>query len=128
MTENTMVDPVEIPVPVGYRVLVRPSVVENKSSGGILLDASTTDANKHLTYTGMVVAMGELCYTDKRFAIGDRDPKPWCKVGDKVLFGQYAGQKIKILAKDGSEVEMVMLNDDEIKGRVKDPVNYRAYI
>ena len=118
----------ECPVPVGYRILVRPAMVEEKSSGGIILDASSQDANKHLTYVGEVLAMGELCYTSERFAIGDRDPRRWCNVGDTVLFGQYAGQRIKVQAKDGSDVELVLLNDDEIKARAESPVNYRAYI
>lgn len=118
----------EVPSAVGYRIIVRPAIVEEKSSGGIILDASSQDANKHLTYVGEVISMGDLCYTEDRFKLGDREPVRWCCVGDMVLFGQYAGQKIRCQATDGSDVELVVLNDDEIKARVSDPVNYRAYI
>jgi len=127
MTPND-IELTEMPEPTGYRVLIKPAIGEDTTAGGIILANSVTNANKHLTYVGEVLAMGDLCYTGERFAIGDRDPKPWCSVGDMVLFGQYAGQKIKVAAKDGSDVELVLLNDDEIKSRCSNPANYRAYI
>jgi co-chaperonin GroES (HSP10) len=41
---------------------------------------------------------------------------PWCKEGDWVVFGRYAGARITI---DGGEIRI--LNDDEIVGIVNDP-------
>jgi co-chaperonin GroES (HSP10) len=56
--------------------------------------------------------VGDLAYADKdKFPTG-----PWCKEGDWVIFGRYAGARLTI---DGGEVRI--LNDDEIVGTVNDP-------
>jgi len=56
--------------------------------------------------------MGDLCYKDDgKFPTG-----PWCKEKDWILFGRYAGARIKI---DGGELRL--LNDDEVMAVVKDP-------
>ena len=53
-----------------------------------------------------------LCYKDDgKFPTG-----PWCKEKDWILFGRYAGARIKI---DGGELRL--LNDDEVMAVVKDP-------
>jgi co-chaperonin GroES (HSP10) len=58
--------------------------------------------------------MGDLCYTDKvRFPNG-----PWCKTGDWVIFGRYAGSRFKI---EGGEVRI--LNDDEIIAKIDNPAD-----
>ena len=41
---------------------------------------------------------------------------PWCKEGDWVLIGRYAGSRFKI---DGAEPRI--LNDDEIITTISDP-------
>ena len=57
---------------------------------------------------------GPLAYADaSKFPDG-----PWCKEGDWVIFGRYAGSRIQI---DGGEIRL--LNDDEILGIVTDPEN-----
>jgi co-chaperonin GroES (HSP10) len=57
-------------------------------------------------------AMESDAYADKeKFPNG-----PWCKQGDWVVFGRYAGSRIRI---DGGEVRL--LNDDEILGTVDNP-------
>jgi co-chaperonin GroES (HSP10) len=56
--------------------------------------------------------LGELAYKDEsKFPFG-----AWCKEGDWVIFGRYAGSRISI---DGGEIRF--LNDDEILGIVNDP-------
>jgi len=126
--EPGLLDIADVPVPTGWRIVVQPRKVEEKSAGGIVMPDSVQDANKHLAYVGQVLLMGDLCYTDARYAIGERDPKPWCSVGDWVMFGQYEGQKIKVKATDNSEIELIVLNDDQIKAIVPNPVRVRAYI
>ena len=60
----------------------------------------------------LVMDMGDLCYKDQeKFPTG-----PWCKKKDWVLFGRYAGARIKI---DGGELRL--LNDDEIMAVIEDP-------
>ena len=64
------------------------------------------------TVIGIVVKMGDLCYLDKdKFPTG-----PWCKEGQFVMYGRYAGSRFK--TKYG---EHRILNDDEIIGVVKRP-------
>ena len=42
----------------------------------------------------------------------------WCKQGDWVIFGRYAGSRFKI---EGGEVRL--LNDDEILATIADPAD-----
>ena len=44
------------------------------------------------------------------------DAEPWCKQGDWVIFGRYAGSRFKI---EGGEVRL--LNDDEVLARIASP-------
>jgi len=58
--------------------------------------------------------MGELCYRDKdKFPTG-----AWCKTGDWVIFGRYAGSRFRI---EGGEVRI--LNDDEIIAKIDNPAD-----
>ena len=91
--------------PVGWRVLVLPREVMEKSSGGILLATEKGREREQMANTtGVVIAMGPDCYAD--------EPRPWCKVGDKVIFAKYAGLLYK--GRDGVQVRMI--NDKDITG------------
>lgn len=101
-----------IPKPVGYRLLVRPYSGPKKSKGGILYTENTQDTIQMTTVVGLVVAMGEECYKDKnKFPSG-----PWCKKGQFVIYGRYAGSRFK--TKYG---EHRILNDDEIIATIQKP-------
>jgi len=64
------------------------------------------------TVCGYVLRMGDLAYAD-----GDKFPTgAWCKEGDWIIFGRYAGARIPI---DGGEIRLI--NDDEVLGVVNDP-------
>ena len=101
-----------LPRPVGYRMLVRPWSGEKKTKGGILLSDTTHEMIEMTTVVGLVIMMGELCYKDKeKFPSG-----PWCKEGQFVIYGRYAGSRFK--TKFG---EHRILNDDEIIASIKKP-------
>ena len=101
-----------LPKPVGYRMLVRPWSGEKKTKGGILLSDTTHEMIEMTTVVGLVIMMGELCYKDKeKFPSG-----PWCKEGQYVIYGRYAGSRFK--TKYG---EHRILNDDEIIATIKKP-------
>jgi len=101
-----------LPRPVGYRMLVRPWSGEKKTKGGILITESTQETIEMTTVVGLVIMMGELCYKDK-----DKFPSgPWCKEGQFVIYGRYAGSRFK--TKFG---EHRILNDDEIIATIKKP-------
>ena len=102
----------KLPQPTGWRMLVLPFRMNEKSKGGVLFANETVDKQQVASQCGNVLAMGSECYKDK-----DRYPTgPWCKVGDWVVFARYAGSRIEI---DGGEVRL--LNEDEILATVKNP-------
>jgi chaperonin GroES len=89
--------------PAGHRVLVLPDIVEEKTSGGIILAPSAMDKEKAATVTGVIIEVGMNAW--KAFD----DGTPWAKEGDKVYFKQYAGY---VLKKDGKEYRV--LNDEDV--------------
>ena len=101
-----------LPDPTGWRMLVLPYKVQGKTKGGVILTDETMQERGYTTVTGLVLKMGTECYDNKeRFPNG-----PWCKKGDWIIFGRYAGSRFGI---EGGEVRI--LNDDEIIAVVKDP-------
>ncbi len=77
--------------PLGDRVLVKPLEVEEKKKGGIIIP----DTAKEKPQEGKVIAVGKGKITEE----GKTLPLD-VKVGDKILFGKYAGNEIKIEDKD----------------------------
>ena len=102
----------ELPQPTGWRILVLPFKMNEKTKGGVIMNESTLERQQVASQCGNVIAMGPQCYKDN-----ERYPEgPWCKVGDWVVFARYAGSRINI---EGGEVRL--LNEDEILATVKDP-------
>ena len=102
----------KLPQPTGWRLLVLPFQMDEKTKGGLLLGQETLERQQVASQCGNVLAMGPDCYRDtKRYPKG-----PWCKTGDWVMFARYAGSRIKI---EGGEVRL--LNDDEILATIKNP-------
>lgn len=102
----------KLPQPTGWRILILPFKMGEKTKGGILMGQDTVEKQQVASQCGNVLAMGPDCYRDKdRYKQG-----PWCKVGDWVMFARYAGSRIKI---EGGEVRL--LNDDEILATIKNP-------
>jgi co-chaperonin GroES (HSP10) len=102
----------KLPQPTGWRILVLPFKIKEKTKGGVLLGQETIERQQVASQCGNVLAMGPHCYRDKeRYPDG-----PWCKVNDWVVFARYAGSRIEI---EGGEVRL--LNEDEILATVKNP-------
>lgn len=107
----------ELPVlPVGYRILVKQEVVEDKTASGIILHTSNELERQQAAHSrGIVMSLGEAAYDNKSSA--------WCKVGDRVMFPNYAGKKFRkselqgAVAKDG-EPYWHLMNDEDILGVV----------
>ena len=108
----TAEDSNKLPQPTGWRMLVLPFKMKDKTKGGIVLAETTLERQQVASQVGLVLAMGDQCYKDKeRYPDG-----PWCKVNDWVMFARYAGSRIKI---DGGE--MRLLNDDEVLATIDSP-------
>lgn len=104
----------KLPNPTGWRILVMPFRVKEKTEGGIIIAQESLDRARAAVQVGYVLKMGPLCYEDK-----DRYPTgPWCKEKEWVIFARYAGSRMDI---DGGEIRM--LNDDEILGTIDDPMD-----
>ena len=102
----------KLPQPTGWRILILPFKMKEKTKGGIFMGQDTLERQQVASQCGNVLAVGPHAYKDK-----DRFPKgPWCKVGDWIMFARYAGSRIKI---EGGEVRL--LNDDEVLATIKNP-------
>ena len=72
----------KLPKPTGWRMLVLPFKMKDKTKGGLLLAEDTLERQQVASQVGLVLAMGPDCYKDKeRYPDG-----PWCKVNDWVMF------------------------------------------
>lgn len=88
--------------PIHDRILVKRVEEKETVKGGIIIP----DSAKEKPQEGTVIAVGagKLDDTGKRIPLE-------VKAGDKVLFGKYSGNEIKI-----DEVEHVILREDDILG------------
>ncbi len=91
--------------PLNDRVLVLRIEEEEKTKGGIIIP----DTAKEKPQEGKVIAVGSGKVNEK----GERTPLD-VKQGDRVLFGKYGGNEIKI---DG--VEHLIMREDDILGIVE---------
>ena len=91
--------------PLQDRVVVRRLVEETKSAGGIVIPGSAAEKPSQ----GEVLAVG----TGKKLENGSVQSVD-LKVGDKVLFGQYAGSTVKV---DGEE--LLVMSESEVFGVVE---------
>lgn len=88
--------------PLSNRVLIKQVEAESKTTGGIYIP----DTSKEAPAQGTVVAMGKGRYSESGKLI-----EPELKVGDSVLYGKYAGTKVKA---DDNEEYMMMREPDVI--------------
>ena len=91
--------------PLHDRVGVKRSEEERTTASGIVIPDSATEKPDQ----GVVIAVGNGKKDDNGKAIALD-----VKVGDKVLFGKYAGQTVKV---DGEEV--LVMREDDIMGIVE---------
>ncbi len=96
--------------PLGDRVVVRPLEKEQVTASGILLPDTATGEKPQ---EGVVIALG-------KGGVGEKCPNPqeFLKIGDRVLFGRYAGDDIKLKSKDGKDIEVKILHLESILGKV----------
>ena len=101
----------KLPKPTGWRILLLPFKMKEKTKGGLILGQETLEKQQVASQCGLVLSMGPHCYDKEKFPEG-----PWCKKGDWVVFARYAGSRIQI---DGGEVRL--LNDDEVLATIENP-------
>ena len=102
-----------LPQPTGYRVLILPRGRSAVTDGGIQLVSETIERDTVSSVVGYVISLGPDAYKDAvKFPEG-----AWCKEGEWVLFGRYAGARFKL----GDESECRIINDDEVIATILDP-------
>ena len=69
--------------PLGRAVLVKPYLIEERTSGGILLPDQVRKRDQTAEQRAVVVEVGPNCWRD--------EPQPRARVGDKILFSKWAG-------------------------------------
>lgn len=91
--------------PLHDRVLVRRAEEDEKSAGGIIL----TDSAKEKPMQGKIIAKGK----GKILNDGSRQPLD-VNVNDKVYFGKYSGNEIKINGE-----ELLIMREEDILAIIK---------
>ncbi|MDO4694373.1 MAG: co-chaperone GroES [Eikenella sp.] len=91
--------------PLHDRVVVKRLEAEEKTASGIVLPGAAAEKPD----MGEVIAVGE----GKLNKNGERRPLD-VKVGDKVIFGKYSGQSVKV---DGDE--LLVMREEDIFGIVE---------
>jgi co-chaperonin GroES (HSP10) len=98
--------------PTEFKVLILPKPVEEKR-GSIIIPTSTQESEKFAQIEGWLVATSHLAFTYVTDAEwGDKRPKP----GDAILFGKYAGVRVK--GKDGKEY--IIANDKDVVATIEE--------
>ena len=106
----------QMPKPKGYKLLISPVQVDEKTEGGVYMPDALRDAEGIASIIGFVVKMGDDAYKDeKKFPNG-----AWCKEGDFVIFRSYSGTRFKI-----HNEEFRLINDDTVEAVVDDPRGYK---
>ena len=107
-----------VPQPTGWRILVMPYIGNDKTDGGVYIPDQVREREARATVVAYVIKVGPLAYQDQDKFGGE----PWCKEGDWVCIGRYAGSRFKI---EGGEVRII--NDDEVIATIVDPDDIKSY-
>ena len=95
--------------PAGYRILIKPRKVEEKTAGGIIIPDTTKEREQFRQMISDVVSVGEFAYHDY--------PANWVKAGDVVITKEYPGMLVKDPC-DNEEYRII--NDEDILGILTD--------
>lgn len=127
MNEAKFITAEESPIKVtNWRLLVQPMPPKKKSEVLEMAQESQT-AEEYLTSFGKVIDMGHFCFKSKTNAglcLADEPNIP--KIGDFVLFAQYAGQEVAL--NDDDKTKLRVIDDNEVLGIVRNPEMIRRYI
>lgn len=103
---------------VGFRVVLRPDPIEEKTASGIFL-AVDEKMEKGATVTGTVLHIGPEAFRSYNRAAGFTDYVPWVKPGDRVYYARYSG---KWVVDETTKEELLVVNDEDIVGKILNDV------
>ena len=85
----------------GYRLLIKPDIVDLKTESGIVI-AADRKLEQAAQVRGYVHSVGERCWEGM---------EPYAKVGDYVLYSKYAG---KVVEDPETHEQYVIINDEDL--------------
>lgn len=94
-------------IPLGDQVVVMPIEAEQVTASGIVIPDT---AKEKKSQEGVVLALG-------KGGLKKDDPIPTdhLSIGDRVLFGKYAGEDVTLKDEKGKDVELKILSLDSIR-------------
>ena len=96
---------------VGWRLLLKPRVMEEKTEKGIIIPDSIRDVEQFGEIVNEVIDVGPLAFCEERF-----QGQAWAEPGDWVIIAKHAGWRITT-----QDQEYRVCNDDEIIAVVDNP-------
>ena len=118
---DSIVTTEQLPIPLNWKVLVQPHQVQMKTRGGLHLPTISKDNEEYLTAHGRIASMGDLAFKDRDTGSSWKMNIP--KVGNRVTYGKYSGQKVTI-----NGVRFLLLNDDELTSILPEDSEVTAYL
>lgn len=115
ITSPTIEDPDNLPIPLGWNILIRPYPVETTSS--IIIPEDEINFMNFQMNIGRVVAVGPCCWNRPHHKDVDGKRFNWAEVGDFVAYPKNVGNLRKFKG-----VSFIILGDDEIVERLPDPI------
>jgi co-chaperonin GroES (HSP10) len=98
----------EYPHAIGYRVVILPDKVEEKSAGGIVLPNKDVKLERAATTNGTIVDIGPMV----EHGVKDLEP------GSRVVYAKYAGKFVE--NPDDEDNDFVIVNDEDIISEMKE--------
>ena len=104
----------KLPQPTGWRILVAPYQGKEVTDKGVIIPDQIRQREALATVVAYVLKVGPLAYKDEG-KFGNPD-NPWCKEGDWICIGRYAGSRFSL-----EDMEVRVINDDEVIATLLDP-------
>lgn len=96
--------------PFGDHIAVVPEEMETMTKSGIVIPDT---AKGEKSTTGVVFAVGNGEGLEE-----EKNPGKYFKVGDRVVFGKYAGEDIELTTKEGAKKNVKFLSMDSIRAKL----------
>ena len=113
--------------PSGFKVLVKPRQIEEKTAGGVILPDQKKEKDEYARMDGTLIEVSPAAFTFADFSNGTAP-----KIGDDVIFSKY--QAVEITGSDGDKYELLgghrncgceKMNEDEIEQEIQEGVGGR---
>lgn len=98
--------------PLGYKIVVLPKEVEEKTKGGLYLPETKVEKDEFQRREGIIVAMSPMAFCNPDWPADAQKPQ----VGDRVMFARY--QADELTGKDGRKYWI--MNDTSVMATIEE--------